>query len=81
MNPDIIFISGRQASAYEELSKIAPTVFIGVDDADFVNSFKTNTELAGKIFGKEQEAADAFAAYEAKVEEIKAKTASSEEKL
>ncbi|MGN4123892.1 siderophore ABC transporter substrate-binding protein [Lysinibacillus sphaericus] len=80
MNPDIIFISGRQASAYEELSKIAPTVYIGVDNADFVNSFKTNTELAGKIFGKEQEAADAFAAYEAKVEEIKAKTASAEEK-
>lgn len=80
MSPDIIFISGRQAAAYEELSKIAKTVFVGVDNADFVNSFKTNTELAGKIFGKEQEAADAIAAYEAKIEEIKAKTASSEEK-
>lgn len=80
MSPDIIFISGRQAAAYEELSKIAPTVFVGVDNAKFMESFKTNTELAGKIFGKEKEAADAFAAYEAKVEEIKAKTASSEDK-
>ncbi|KOS66969.1 ferrichrome ABC transporter substrate-binding protein [Lysinibacillus contaminans] len=80
MNPDIIFISGRQASAYEELSKIAPTVFVGVDNTNFIESFKVNTELAGKIFGKEKEAADAFAAYEAKVEEIKAKTATSEEK-
>lgn len=80
MTPDIIFISGRQASAYEELSKIAPTVFVGVDNANFVESFKTTTELAGKIFGKEKEAADAFAAYQAKVEEVKAKTAASEEK-
>lgn len=80
MNPDIIFISGRQASAYDELSKIAPTVYVGVDDQNFVESFKEKTELAGKIFGKEKEAADAFAAYEAKVEEVKAKTASAKEK-
>lgn len=80
MNPDIIFISGRQASAYDELSKIAPTVFVGVDDKNFMESFKEKTELAGKIFGKEKEAADAFAAYETKVEEVKAKTASAKEK-
>lgn len=80
LNPDIIFISGRQATAYAELSKIAQTIYVGVDASNFMESFKTNTELAGKIFGKEQEEADAFAAYEAKVEEIKAKTATSEEK-
>ena len=80
LNPDIIFISGRQAAAYDELSKIAPTIYVGVDAANFMESFKTNTDLAGKIFGKEQEAADEFVAYEAKVEEIKAKTAASEEK-
>ncbi len=80
MKPDVIFISGRQAAAYDELSKIAPTVFVGVDNTNFVESFKETTELAGKIFGKEKEAADAFAAYEAKVEEVKAKTASAKEK-
>ena len=80
MQPDIIFISGRQAAAYEELSKIAPTVFVGVDNMNFMESFKKNVELAGEIFGKEQEAADAFAAYEAKVEEIKVKTTSVEDK-
>ncbi|KMY33927.1 ferrichrome ABC transporter substrate-binding protein [Lysinibacillus xylanilyticus] len=80
MNPDVIFISGRQAAAYDELSKIAPTVFVGTDYTNFLESFKTNTELAGKIFGKEKEVADAITAYEAKVEEIKAKTAKSEDK-
>lgn len=80
INPDIIFISGRASAAYAELSKIAPTVYIGVDNKNFLESFKANTELAGKIFGKEKEAADAIAAYEAKVEEVKGKATASEEK-
>ncbi|WP_324729279.1 siderophore ABC transporter substrate-binding protein [Lysinibacillus fusiformis] len=80
INPDIIFISGRASAAYAELSKIAPTVYIGVDNKNFLESFKANTELAGKIFGKEKEAADAISAYEAKVEEVKDKATASEEK-
>lgn len=80
LNPDIIFISGRAAAAYDELSKIAPTVYIGVDNANFLNSFKTNVELAGKIFGKEKEAQEAFLAYEAKVAEVKAAADASDEK-
>ena len=80
INPDIIFISGRASAAYAELSKIAPTVYIGVDNKNFLESFSANTELAGKIFGKEKEAADAIAAYEAKVEEVKGKASASEEK-
>ncbi|MGE7599416.1 siderophore ABC transporter substrate-binding protein [Lysinibacillus fusiformis] len=80
INPDIIFISGRASAAYAELSKIAPTVYIGVDNKNFLESFKANTELAGKIFGKEKEAADTISAYEAKVEEVKGKATASEEK-
>ncbi|WP_155593251.1 siderophore ABC transporter substrate-binding protein [Lysinibacillus cavernae] len=80
INPDIIFISGRASAAYAELSKIAPTVYIGVDNKNFLESFKANTELAGKIFGKEKEATDAITAYEAKVEEVKTKATASEEK-
>lgn len=80
IQPDIIFISGRAAAAYAELSKIAPTVYVGVDNKNFLESFKANVELAGKIFDKEQEAADAFAAYQAKVDEVKAATGASEEK-
>lgn len=80
IDPDIIFISGRASARYTELSKIAPTVYVGVDNTNFLESFKTNVELAGKIFGKEQEAADALADYEAKVEEVKGKATASEEK-
>ena len=29
--PDLILISARQAEAYDQLSEIAPTVYVGVD--------------------------------------------------
>jgi len=80
MKPDVIFISGRQADAYEELSKIAPTVYVGLDTQDYLNSFKVNTELAGKIFGKEAEATKALEEIDAQIAEITAKTADLDEK-
>jgi iron complex transport system substrate-binding protein len=53
MKPDVIFISGRQQEAYEELNKIAPTIFLGVDTAKYMDSFTTNMKALGTIFGKE----------------------------
>ena len=32
LDPDVIFISGRQATFYEELKEIAPVVFVGTQD-------------------------------------------------
>lgn len=54
LEPDLIIISGRQAEAYDELSKIAPTISVALDTNDFVNSFKGNMELIGEIFGVEE---------------------------
>jgi iron complex transport system substrate-binding protein len=55
LEPDVIFISGRQSAAYEELKKIAPTVYLGVDTTDYMNSFKHNMNIIGEIFDKKQE--------------------------
>jgi iron complex transport system substrate-binding protein len=55
-DPDLIIISGRQSDAYEELSKIAPTIFMGVDTKNFMESFTTNVKTLAQIFGKEAEA-------------------------
>lgn len=55
VEPDLIIIGGRQAGYYEELSKIAPTVQLSVDAADYMNSFKTNMTYLGQIFDKEAE--------------------------
>ena len=53
LNPDLILISTRQERFYDELNQIAPTVFIGTDNKDYLNSFIENTKLLAKIVGKE----------------------------
>lgn len=57
MQPDLIIISGRQADLYPEFEEIAPTVYMGLDTTDYMNSFETNMTQLGEIFDKEQEMA------------------------
>lgn len=54
--PDLIIISGRQNSFYEELSKIAPTWYVDVDYANLIEDFQDTYTTLGKVFGKEEEA-------------------------
>lgn len=74
LNPDVIFISGRQASLYEEFSKIAPTVYVGLDTTKYMDSFKANTELAGKIFGKEDQVKDELAKIDETITKVQGET-------
>lgn len=53
IKPDVIIISARQAKHYEELKKIAPTLYVKIDDKDYMSSFKNNMNTLGKVFGKE----------------------------
>lgn len=80
MDPDLIIISGRQAEMYNEFSDIAPTIHLGVDTTDYMNSFTTNMETVGEIFGKQAEVEEELAAINEQIEGIKEKTASSDEK-
>jgi len=57
LQPDLIIISGRAQEAYEELSEIAPTLFLAVDTANYMESFTNNINLLAEIFGKEEAAA------------------------
>lgn len=53
LKPDLIIISGRLQTAYEELSKIGPTIFLGVDSANYMETYTENAKTLGLIFGKE----------------------------
>ena len=53
--PDLILVAGRSANLKEELSKIAPTLDLSVDNRDFLNSFTRNATVLGQVFGKEAE--------------------------
>ena len=70
IDPDLILISGRQNAHYEELSKLAPTVFVGVDSTKYMESFKKNVTTLGQIFGKEDEVAAELATVEQQISEL-----------
>lgn len=79
LKPEIIFISGRLASSYDELSKIAPVVYMAPDNNDYIGSLKNNVERLAQIFGKEEAAKEAVSMIQdkaAKVEEIVSKEGS-----
>lgn len=79
LSPDVIFISGRTAEAYEELSKIAPTVYLTVNSEDYMSSVEDNAALIGELFGKESEVEENISSLKAKVEEITEKVAEKDE--
>lgn len=74
-DPDLIIISGRTAGAYEELSKIAPTIDLSIDAAQPLESFKSQTEKLGTIFDKSAEVEEKLSAVDAAISETKTKAA------
>ena len=54
--PDIIFIGGRLSKEYDNLSAIAPVVYLAVDyEKGIVQSTEDNAKTIASIFGKEGE--------------------------
>ena len=71
MKPDLIIIQHRQADAFDEFSKIAPTIYMDVDNANYMESFKKNAETLGKIFDKEDKVKKELSAIDQKVASLK----------
>lgn len=69
--PDLIIVASRSSGAYDELSKIAPTIDLTNDWENFVPSIKANSEILGKIFGKSEEITKMSAELDASIAAIK----------
>ncbi|APB74276.1 siderophore ABC transporter substrate-binding protein [Paenibacillus jamilae] len=80
LSPELIIIGGRQADAYKELSKIAPTISMAVDTKDYINSFKKNVETLGQIFNKEDAAKQELAAIDSSIKTVHDKAVASKAK-
>ncbi|MDZ5605986.1 siderophore ABC transporter substrate-binding protein [Bacillus pseudomycoides] len=80
INPDLIIISGRQSDSYKEFEKIAPTIYVEQDTKDYMKSFKENTEMLAKIFGKEAQAKKEIAAVEKDIKALNEKATKSDKK-
>ena len=68
LQPDVIFISARQAELYDQFAEIAPTVFVEVDYANYMSSLEKNFKLLAEIFEKED-------VLDTKIKELKASIA------
>lgn len=61
LNPELIIISARQAKLYDELSKIAPTLYMDIDKDNYLPSFKVLMDQLGQIFDKSDRVAQELA--------------------
>jgi len=73
MEPDVIFISGRASENYEELSEIAPTVFLQVDNQNFMETFESNMNVLGEIFDASEEVDSQLADINSVIEDVQAR--------
>lgn len=80
MKPDVIFISGRQADLYDQFEEIAPTIYMGIDTANYMDSFKKNMDIIAQIFDKEDEMKSELADVEKLIEDIHTKASETDSK-
>lgn len=80
MQPDVIFITTRQAELYEQFAEIAPTVYVELDYTKYMESFEKNMNLVGEIFDKKDEVASAVEEIKATVEEVNKKASGLDKK-
>lgn len=73
LKPDLILISTRTQAAYEELSNIAPTLYLTVDGGNYLKSVEDNAALLGKIFGQSEVVSQKVADLKERVAGIQAK--------
>ncbi|MGV3467424.1 MAG: siderophore ABC transporter substrate-binding protein [Heyndrickxia sp.] len=80
IKPDLIIISGRQQDSYDKFQEIAPTIFLGVDNNKYMESFKENVTTIGKIFGKEDQVKQELTSIDNDIASLKEKANASNEK-
>ncbi|WP_099156552.1 siderophore ABC transporter substrate-binding protein [Virgibacillus ndiopensis] len=80
IDPDLIIISGRQSSLYDQLQDLAPTIYLGVDTTRYMDSFKENLATIGKIFDKQDEIDNELQSVEQSITDLKEKASKSNKK-
>lgn len=69
--PDIIFIGGRLSAEYDNLSAIAPVVYLGVDyEKGVVQSTADNAKTIASIFGLESEIDAKMAGFQERIDAL-----------
>lgn len=79
IDPDLIIISGRQSSLYDQLTDITDaTIYLGVDTERYMDSFEENMQVIADIFDKEEEIDEKMTAIEESITELNEKAEDSD---
>lgn len=80
LQPDVIFISGRQAELYDQFAEIAPTIFVAVDYANYIPSLEENFNLLAELFEKEAVLKSKMEELQSSIDEVNKEASASESK-
>ncbi|WP_066048471.1 siderophore ABC transporter substrate-binding protein [Robertmurraya korlensis] len=80
LQPDVIFISGRQAELYDQFAEIAPTIFVDVDYANYIPSLEENFNLVAELFEKEDVLETKMEELQASIDEVNKEASASDSK-
>lgn len=69
--PDLIIISGRQSPYYKQLSEIAPTIDLSIDNNNYLASFENKMRILGEIFDKEDMVTNRLFGIKSKIDTIR----------
>lgn len=72
VDPDLILVAGRSAELKPELSGIAPTLDLTVDNRDFLPSFTRNARVLGDVSGKRRQVDAILADLDANIAQVRA---------
>ncbi len=74
IEPDVIFIGGRMAKSYDELSKIAPVIYLKVDHVNLgtIKSVEKNAMTIASLFGLESKVSELMANFQSRLDKIAA---------
>lgn len=66
--PDVIFIGGRLSSVYDNLSEIAPVVYLSTDtETGVVESVRKNASAIASMFGLEEKVEELMAGFDERI--------------
>lgn len=73
LEPDVIFLSGRLQSSYDEISKIAPAVYTEIDYTNYLESLNDISQMYATIFNDSQTVQDALTGLKQDINNLRGK--------
>jgi len=69
--PDLVIVGGRSSAKYADVAAIAPTIDLSVNNDHYLDDARAHILTLGRLFAKEQQAAQMVATLDAKLAALK----------